>query len=142
MNTVFDEVNARASALGIQLTILAAQNQDVETLRKCRELAEGLYNDLIVMSKSIPDYPTWWNALVKMNVESPFNEMDKTGEFRKLVEVLKTIDATGYYFQTIVPLMKNGPSQFVIERDLVLAQYDFVINMVIQDRRDSMKVVE
>lgn len=138
----FDVLNARASIIGMELGARAVHEGNVEVLRQMREGAEKLYDIIIKLADGKADYPEWYAAFIDANVNNAFHKMDTTGEFTKIVEELKTIDATGYYFTTIVPMIRNGSAILVDERRRMLAGFDMVIEGVIEQRRASIKPVE
>lgn len=142
MTHVFEEVNARAAAIGERLIQQAIEKNDIESVRKIRQLVDELYGTLIELAKSKPDYPTWHAALMKLNNESPFIQLDTTGEFGRIVEELGSIDATGYYFEQVMPVMKNGEATFTAERAAVLASFDDLIVLIANQRRGDMTLVE
>lgn len=127
MNTTFDAVNARAAAIGQVIFHDIVKNKDIESLQQLRNMAVELYAGLRAMAKTVPSYDAWHAMFIKMNVDAPFNQLDTTGEYTKLVEELKTIDAQAYYAEVVAPLLAQGPDAFDQERDRILSFYDAAI---------------
>jgi hypothetical protein len=138
----FDALNARATVIGMAMGARAVHENNVEVLRKMRESADKLYDIVIALAEGKADYPEWYAAFIDLNVNNAFHEMDETGEFTRIVDELKTIDATGYYFSTIVPLIKAGPAVLIDERRRMMLGFDMVIEQVIANRRALIKPVE
>lgn len=140
--TTFDALNERATVIGMALGARAVHENNVEVLRKMRECAAKLYEVIIDLADGKADYPEWYAAFIDANVNNAFHEMDETGEFTRIVDDLKTLDATGYYFTTVVPLIRTGSEVLKNERDRILAGFDMVIAQVIENRRAMIKPVE
>lgn len=138
----FADLNARANAIGAKMVQKALDEKDLPFLRTLRQTTVDMYGFMIEMVKEKPDYPTWHAILMKANRESPFNEYDTTGEFTKLVAELAEVDGTEHYFKEVAPLLSRGVTAFIMERALVVGAFDQMINMLIKDNRDKLRIVE
>lgn len=139
MTDVYADVNARAAAIGEKLTATIIANNDVVTARKLRQCAVELYDAIIPMVAKKPDYQIWHAALLKANHDSPFNQIDTTGEFTKIVAELDAIDATTYFIEHVLPLAnEQGLAQLVRERDELLNIYDNVIALLLNNGTEDV----
>lgn len=138
----FDALNERATVIGMAMGARAVHENNLEVLRKMRDCAAKLYEVIIDLADGKADYPEWYAAFIDLNVNNAFHEMDETGEFTRIVDELKTLDATGYYFTTVVPLIRTGSAVLKDERDRMLAGFDMVIDQVIENRKALIKPVE
>lgn len=134
-------LNAASAALGARLVTDAIAAGDTEFFRKFRDLTVNLYDTIIDICNKKADFPEWYAAFMKANVESPLHELDKTGEFTRIVEQLKDLDMSGYYFQEIVPLLRNGPAPLIAERDIMVLNFAQAIEACAIIRRQRMTEV-
>lgn len=135
------ELNVVSAKLGAKLFINAITNGDVDFVRTMRDTTVELYSVLIEMAEGKADYPQWYDVFYKANTNSPLITMDTSGEFAAIVEKLKDLDMTGYYFAEVMPVIRNGVEPLRIERDTVLAHLDEAINMCVNTRRAGFKLV-
>ena len=142
MTHAFNAINARGAVIGAKVMEQIIANNDVDAIRELRQGVIEAYEALIELTASKPDYPAWHAAFIKINRASPFNALDKTGEYAKLADQLEAIDATGYYFEHVMPMMKEGVQAIIAERDNVIGTYDAVIETLIDNRRRGITVVE
>lgn len=140
MNT-FESLNAKIATLGAEMGTKFVADRDLATIKLLRDDAEALYNNIIDMVAKRVDYPTWYSNFVSTNLNNRYHALDKTGEFTRAVDEVLKLDATGYYFNVIMPLIKNGTEPLIAERDLQLSQLDFIISMITLEQTLSVKLV-
>ncbi len=131
-------LNAASAALGARLVTDAIAEGNTPFFRKLRELTVGLYDIMIDICNNKADYPEWHAAFMKANVESPLHELDKSGEFTRIVSQLEALDLTGYYFQEVMPLIRNGVAPLLVERATLMQHFDQAIEACDIVRRQRM----
>jgi hypothetical protein len=134
-------LNAASAALGARLVTDAIAAGNTEFFRKFRDLTVGLYDVMIDICNSKADFPEWHAAFMKANIESPLHELDKTGEFTRIVEQLKDLDMSGYYFQEIIPLIRNGSAPLIAELNTIKNHFAQAIEACAIVRRQRMSEV-
>lgn len=139
MNT-FDSLNAKVAEMGAAMGAKFMADRDLDAIKLLRDEAEALYNNVIDMVANRVDYPTWYSNFVNMNLNNRYHKLDTTGEFTKAVDEVLKLDATGYYFNVIMPLIKNGTAPLIAERDAQLSQLDFIISMITLENTLSSKL--
>jgi hypothetical protein len=132
MSHAFTEVNIKAAAIGEALLQKAIIDGDIETLKAFRQCAADLYENLIQVVDTKPDFATWHALFLKLNKETTMNQLDTTGEFTRLVNLLDDIDAGAHYRTEVVPLFAMGKAPFEAERDMCLGNLDELIAIVIR----------
>lgn len=140
MNT-FESLNAKIATLGAEMGAKFVADRDLAAIKLLRDEAEALYNNVIDMVVKKVDYPTWYSNFVNMNLNNRYHALDTTGEFTRVVDEVLKLDATGYYFNVIMPLIKKGTEPLIAERDLQLAQMDFVISMITLEQNLEVKLI-
>lgn len=133
MSHAFTEVNVKAAAIGEALLQKAIAEKDLPTLKAFRQCAADLYDNIIQVVDTKPDFATWHALFLKLNKETNLNQLDTTGEFTRLVTLLDDIDAGDHYLSDIVPLFAMGRVPFEAERDSCLGSLDLVINMLTRE---------
>lgn len=139
MNT-FESLNAKVAVMGAAMGAKFMADRDLDAIKLLRDEAEALYNNVIDMVANRVDYPTWYSNFVNMNLNNRYHKLDTTGEFTKAVDEVLKLDATGYYFNVIMPLIKNGTAPLIAERDAQLSQLDFIISMITLENTLSSKL--
>lgn len=139
MNT-FESLNAKVAEMGAAMGAKLMADRDLAAIKLLRDEAEALYNNVIDMVANKVDYPTWYSNFVSMNLNNRYHALDTTGEFTKAVDEVLKLDATGYYFNVIMPLIKNGTVPLIAERDAQLSQLDFIISMITLENTLSSKL--
>lgn len=139
MNT-FESLNAKVAEMGAAMGAKFMADRDLDAIKLLRDEAEALYNNVIDMVANRVDYPTWYSNFVNMNLNNRYHKLDTTGEFTKAVDEVLKLDATGYYFNVIMPLIKNGTAPLIAERDAQLSQLDFIISMITLENTLSSKL--
>lgn len=140
MQTVV-ELNAKAALIGQRVFAKAIEDLNTKFLRDMRELTCSLYDVILDCISGKADYPQWREVFIKANVESPFLELDETGEFAELIKDIRQMDLSGYYFQQVMPIIANGAEPLIAERDAILGQIDYMVNSVIRQRRANIRGV-
>lgn len=128
MKNAFAEMNAQAGLIGHNLMAKAIAEEDVATIKQFRQCAVELYDNVIEVVDTNPDYSTWYALFIKLNKESALNKLGTTGEFSRLVDTLTSIDAHDYYTSNVVPLFGQGKAQLVSERDVSIGYLDMLID--------------
>lgn len=131
-------LNAASAALGARLVTDAIAEGNSEFFRKLRDVTVGLYDTMIDICNNKADFPEWHAAFLKANQESPLHEMDKSGEFTRIVAQLGELDMTGYYFQEVMPLIRNGVAPLIAERSLMMLHFTQAIEACALMRRQRM----
>lgn len=138
----FDQLNEQASAIGYRVVVDAFQNKDLETIRAIRDDVVRLYDGLIKVVNEKLSYEAWHEYYIDISINNAFHKLDTSGEFTRLVDKLKLIDAEGYYFSTIKPLMLMDIKHVLDEREQILTTYEGIIQQIIADRRAAMHIVK
>lgn len=136
----FESLNAKIATLGAEMGAKMMADRDLVAIKLLRVEAEAIYNNVIDMVTKKADYPTWYSNFVSMNLNNRYHKLDTTGEFTRTVEEVLKLDATGYYFKVIMPLIKNGTEPLIAERDAQLSQLDFIISMITLENTLSSKL--
>lgn len=131
-------LNAASAALGARLVTDAIADGNSEFFRQLRDVTVSLYDVIIDCCNNKADYPEWHAAFMKANLESPLHEMDKSGEFTRIVAQLENLDMTGYYFQEVMPLIRGGVAPLVAERNLMMQHFTQAIEACALIRRQRM----
>lgn len=137
----FDALNAKSIQLGFRIFEQLMEEKDVEGVRRIIADTEKMYAGIITFIENRYDYAAWYKYFIETNVNSCMNDLDRTGEYARIVEEMKTVDAEGYYFSVIRPIIQRGVVPIYQEREVVLGQLKGVLSMVIAERRRSFEVV-
>lgn len=137
-NEIIQSITLAAAQLGAEMSIKAMAEGDTQFFRDMHKISIDLYDAMIELAKGKPDYPTWRDAFIKANVESPMNQLDTSGRFTAMVEQAKNLDMSGYYFQEVMPVLRAGLVPLYQERAALDAHYKGAIEMCAQVRRDKM----
>lgn len=138
----FDALNAKAAALGERVFHQVLEEKDIEGIRSIIADTEKMYDGILNFVSNRSEHAEWYKFFMDANIHNNMHKLDRSGEFTRIVEEMKTVDTEGYYFATIRPIILRGVVPIYQEREVVLGQLNYIMNHIIAERRNSMSVVD